>query len=80
MAPGVYQKPDINRQVTFQDSALLSGHQKIHKKLDHLDNDLYALRAEKNELFSREYKSPGRQKFRNRNWSRDNSRDSSRHS
>ena len=30
---GIYQKPDISKQVTFQDSALLSGLQKINKKL-----------------------------------------------
>ena len=46
---GNYQKTDIPKQVTFQDSALLSGLQKINKKLSSLDNDLYALRAEKNE-------------------------------
>ena len=28
---GMYQKPDILKQVTFQDSALLSGLQKISK-------------------------------------------------
>ena len=72
---GIYQKPDIAKQVTFQDSALLSGLQMINKKLKSLDNDLYALR---NERSRREYKSPGRQRFRNRNRSRDNSRDSSR--
>ena len=75
---GIYQKPDIAKQVTFQDSALLSGLQKINKKLKSLDNDLYALRTERNERSRREYKSPGRQRFRNRNRSRDNSRDSSR--
>ena len=63
---GIYQKPDIAKQVTFQDSALLSGLQKINKKLKSLDNDLYALRAERNERSRREYKSPGRQRFRNR--------------
>ena len=47
LASGIYQKPDIPKQVTFQDSALLSGPQKINKKLKSLDNDLYALRAEK---------------------------------
>ena len=77
---GIYQKPDISKQVTFQDSALLSGLQKINKKLKSLDNDLYAMRTERNERSRREYKSPGRQRFRNRNRSRDNSRDSSRDS
>ena len=48
LAPGSYQKPDISKQVTFQDSALLSGLQKINKKLKSLDNDLYAMRAERN--------------------------------
>ena len=48
--------------------------------MNSLDNDLYALRAERNERSRREYKSPGRQKFRNINRSRDNSRDSSRDS
>ena len=48
LASGNYQKPDIPKQVTFQDSALLSGLQKITKKLKSLDNDLYALRAERN--------------------------------
>ena len=33
--------------MTFQDSALLSGLQKINKKLKSLDNDFFALRAEK---------------------------------
>ena len=77
---GIYQKPDISKQVTFQDSVLLSGLQKINKKLKSLDNDLYAMRTEKNERSRREYKSPGRQRFRNRNRSRDNSRESSRDS
>ena len=77
---GIYQKPDISKQVTFQDSALLSGLQKINKKLKGLDNDLYAMGTERNERSRREYKSPGRQRFRNRNRSRDNSRDSSRDS
>ena len=66
LASGMYQKPDIPKQVAFLDSALLHG----------LDNFLYALRAEKNERSRRGYKSLGRQKFRNRNWSRDHSRDS----
>ena len=57
---GNYQKPDIHKQVTFQDSVLLSGLQKINKKLSSLDNDLYALRAERNERSRREYKSPRR--------------------
>ena len=76
LTSGIYQKPDISKQVTFQDSALLSGLQKINKKLKSLDNSLYALRAERNERSRREYKSPGRQKFRNRNRSRDKSRGS----
>ena len=75
-----YQKSDISKLVTFQDSALLSGLQKINKQLKSLDNNLYAMRAERNERSRREYKSPGRQTFRNRNRSRDNSRDSSRDS
>ena len=75
LASGNYQKLDIPKEATFQDSALLSGPQKINKKLKSLDNDLYALRAERNERSRREYQSPGRQKFRNRNRSRDNSRD-----
>ena len=76
LTSGIYQKPDISKQVIFQDSALLSGLQKINKKLKSLDNDLYAMRTERNERSIREYKSPGRQRFRNRNISRDNSRDS----
>ena len=80
LASGNYQKPDISKQVTFQDSALLSVLQKINKKLKSLDNDLYALRAERNERSRREYRSPGRQMFRNRSRSRDNSRESSRDS
>ena len=78
LTSGSYQKPDISKQVTFQDSALLSGLQKINKKLKILENDLYAIRAVRNERSRREYRSPGRQKFRNRNRSRDNCRDSSR--
>ena len=46
LASDIYQKPDIPKQVTFQDSILLSGLQKINKKLKSLDNDLSALRAE----------------------------------
>ena len=80
MASGNYQKPDILKQLTFQDSALLSGLQKINKKLKSLDNDLYVLQGERNERSRGEYRSPGRQEFRNRNRSRDNSRDSSRDS
>ena len=76
LASGIYSKPDIPKQVTFQDSALLSGLQKINKKLKGLDNDTYALRAEINERSRREYKSPGRKNVRNRNRSRDNSTDS----
>ena len=64
--------------MTFQYSAQLSGLQDINKKLKSLDNDLYALRAERNERSRREYKSPERQKFTSRNRSKDNSRDSSR--
>ena len=77
---GIYQKPDISKQLTFQDSALLSSLQKINKKLKSLDNGLYAIRTERNERSRREYRSPGRQRFRNRNRSRDNSRDHSRNS
>ena len=80
LASGIYQEPDISKQVTFQDSALLSGLQKINKKLKSLDNDLYAMIAERSERPRREYKSPERQKFRNRNRSRDTSRESSRDS
>ena len=80
LTSGSYQKPDISKQVAFQDSALLSGLQKINKILKSLDNDLYAMRAERNERSRREYNSPGRQKFRNRNRSRDNCTDSSRDS
>ena len=80
LASGIYQKPDIPKQVIFQDAALLSSLQKINKKLKSLDNDLYALRAERNERSRREYESLGRQRFRNRNRSRENSRDSSRDS
>ena len=76
LASGMYQKPEIPKQITFQDSAVLNGLHKINKKLKSLDNDVYAMRAKKNERSRREYKSSGRQKFRNRNWSRDNSRDS----
>ena len=52
---GIYQKPDIAKQVTFQDSALLSGLQKINKKLKSQDNDWYAMRTERNERSRREY-------------------------
>ena len=76
LASSVYQKPDIPKQVTFQYSALLSGLQKINKKLKSVDNGLYTLMAERNERSRREYKLPGREKFRNRNRSRDSSRDS----
>ena len=80
LASGIYQKPDIPKQVTFQDSALLSGLQKINRKLKSLENDLYALRAEKNKRSKREYKEPGREMFTNRNRSRGNTRHSSRNS
>ena len=73
LASGNYQKPDIPQQETFQDSALLNGLQKVNKKLKRLDNDLYPMRAEKNVRSWRECKSQGRQKFRNEDWSRDNS-------
>ena len=63
LASGIYQKPDIPKQVTFQDSALLSGLQKINKKLKGLDNDVYVLRAERNERPRREYKSPGKKRL-----------------
>ena len=53
LASGIYKKPNIPKQMTFQDSALLSGLQKINKKLKSLHNDLYALTAEKNERSSR---------------------------
>ena len=46
LASGMYQKPDIPKQFTFQDSALLNGLQKNNEKLKSLDIDLYALRAE----------------------------------
>ena len=60
LTSGIYKKPDISKQVTFQDSALLSGLQKINKKLESLDNDLYAMRTERKERSRREHKSPGR--------------------
>ena len=44
LASGIYQKPYIPKQVSFQDSALLSGLQKINNKLKSMDNDLYAMR------------------------------------
>ena len=40
----------------------------------------YIMRTEKNERSRIEYKSPRRQQCQNRNWSGDNSRDSSRDS
>ena len=58
LASGMYQKPDIPNQATFQDSGLLSGFHKINKEFKSLDNDLYPLRAEKNERSRRHYKSP----------------------
>ena len=67
----MYQKPDATEQVTFQDSDLLSGPKKIYKMLKSLDDDLCALKAEKNERSRRQYKSPSRLTYRNRNWSRD---------
>ena len=76
----MYIRPDIPKQVTIQDSALLYGLQKIIKKLKSPENDLYASRAEKNERSRRQNKSPGRTNYRNRNWSRDNYRDCSRDS
>ena len=60
LASDMYQKPDIPKQVTFQDSALLKDLQKINNKLKSLDKDLYDLRAEKNGRSRRQYKSPGR--------------------
>ena len=56
LTSGVYQRPDIPKQVTFEDSDLLSGLQKINKKLKNLDNDLYALTAKN----MKENMSPGR--------------------
>ena len=67
---GMFQKADILKQVIFQDSALLGGLQKIDEYLKSVDNDLYALRAERNDRPTRQYKSLGRSKYRNRNWSR----------
>ena len=49
LASGMYQKLDMPKQVTFHDSALLSGLQKINKKLKYVDSDLYVLRAERKE-------------------------------
>ena len=46
---GMYQKHHIPKQVTFQDAALLSGLQKINKKLKSFDTDLNALRAKEME-------------------------------
>ena len=46
---GMYQKPDITEQVAFQDLTVLSVLQKIHKKLKYMNNDLYVLKAERNE-------------------------------
>ena len=62
LASGMYQKPDIPKQVLFQDSALLSSLQKINKQLKSPDNDMYALRTEKNKRSRKEYKSSGRLK------------------
>ena len=74
------QKPDIPKQVTFQDSALLSGLQKINKKLKSLNKALYALRAETYDRSRIQYESPSRSNYRNRNCSRDDSRNSFRDS
>ena len=49
LSSNMYHKPDIPKQVTFQYLAVLSGLQKISKKLKSLDNDLCALRVERNE-------------------------------
>ena len=75
-----YQKPDISKQVTFQDSSLLSGLQKINKKLKSLDNDIYAMGAERMKDLEENINHQEDKKFRNRNRSRGNSRDSSRDS
>ena len=45
LASHMYQNPDIPIQVTFQDSAILSGLQKINKNMD---NSLYAMRVPRN--------------------------------
>ena len=59
LASDMYQKSEIPKQVTYQYLALLSGLQKINKKLKCMHNNSYALRAEKNEKSRRQYKSPG---------------------
>ena len=69
LTSGMYKTSDLPKQFTFQDSASLSGLQKINKKFKCLHKGLYALRSEKNERSRRQYKSPGRSSFRNRNWS-----------
>ena len=76
MALGMYYKPDISKERTFQNSALLSGLQKINKKFNYLNNDLYVPGTEKIEGL-KQYKPWGRSSFRNRNLSRDSSRHSS---
>ena len=43
MASGMYHKPEIPNRVTYRDSTLLSCLQKISKKLQNIDNDLYEL-------------------------------------
>ena len=80
MASGTYNTPDISKQVTFQDSALLCGLQKINKMLKHIDNNLYALTAEKNESSIKQYKSQGMSNFGNRKSLRNSSMDSSSNS
>ena len=60
LVSGIYQRPNICKSITFQDSAFLSGPQKTNKSLKSVDNELYALRAEKNERSRRQYKPPGR--------------------
>ena len=47
LASGMYQKLEIPRQVNFCDSVLLSGLWKNNNQFKSLDNELYALRAQK---------------------------------
>ena len=52
LTSGMHQNPDIPKQVTFKDAALLSGLQNTNKRLKSLNNDLYALRPVKNERYN----------------------------
>ena len=77
LASGVYQKTDIPKTGNFPRFGSIKWFPKDQEKVEKSGQWFICL---ENERLKRQYKSPGRSNFWNRNWLIDNSRDCSRDS